>query len=176
MNKDETTPKLHLIRKPRRMPPSEEQFIEHASQSLLFPMPKRDLLIFIVFPSVGEEEFTRTLELARPVAILELRRSPRFDMGRLNRQLAFRWFEATHSKYYDLSSMLSREERSAADPIHLVESFLRKSGNQVMGPVMILISEAYNEGNKNNIFRDIVNLFVSVSKHPWEMVEIPRFA
>ena len=72
--------------------------------------------------------------------------------------------------------MLSPEERSAGDPIHLVESFLRKSGNQVVDPVMILISEAYNKGNKNSIFRDIVNLFVAISKHPWEIVEIPQFA
>ncbi len=178
MNDEERRAKFQLIRKPRRVPLKEEQLTGPASQGLLFPMPRRDLLIFLVFPFVTEDEFTKTLELTKPAAILELRRSPRFDIGQLNRQQAFRWFEAMHSRYYDLSSLLPSDEQYAADPVQLVGTFLSRTGNQVAGPVMILISQANAEGNaeEDSVSTRIARLFASVSKHPWETVEIPQFA
>jgi len=178
MSDDERKARFQLIRKPRRVAPSEDQFTEPASQGVLFPMPKRHLIIFLVFPYVTEEDFTRTLELAKPSAVLELRRFPRFDMGQLNRRQAFRWFEATHSKYYDLSPMVSPDDQYASDPVQLVGSFLRRSGTQIAGPVMILMSQNYPELNSgdNSVFDEITRLFTSVSNHPWETLEIPQFA
>jgi hypothetical protein len=145
---------------------------------MLFPLPKRDLLIFLVFPLVTEDEFTKVLELAKPSTILELRRSPRFDIGHLNRQEAFRWFEAMQSKYYDLSSALSPEEPNPADPVQLVRTFLCRAGGQVAGPIMILLSDTSFEESaaENNLPNRIARLFASTSKHPWETVEIPQFA
>ncbi len=178
MNDEERRAKFQLIRKPRRVTLQEEQLTEPATQGLLFPMPKRDLLIFLVFPFVTEDEFTKTLELTKPAAILELRRSPRFDIGHLNRQEAFRWFEAVKTRYYDLSSSPAPDEQQAADPVQLVAAFLSRTGNQVPGPVMILISQGNPEGgaDESSVFTQIAKLFASASKHPWETVEIPKFA
>lgn len=176
MSNEERRATFQLIRKPRRVPPSEDQFLESASQSLLFPIPSPDLLIFVVFPLANEEDFTRPLEFARPSAILELRRSPRFDVGRLNRQLAFQWFEATHSKYYDLSPMLSSGDSSSADPVELVGMFLRSTGNQVHGPVMILLSETRAERPDDDVVNEITRLFASASDHSWKTITFPQFA
>lgn len=178
MSNEERRAKFQLIRKPRRVLPQEEQFSEPAGQGMLFPLPKRDLLIFLVFPLVTEDEFTKVLELAKPSTILELRRSPRFDIGHLNRQAAFRWFEATQSKYYDLSSALSPEEQNPADPVQLVGTFLSRAGSQVEGPIMLLLSDTSFEesADKNSLPTRIARLFASTSKHPWETVEIPQFA
>lgn len=179
MSNEERKAKFQLIRKPRRVLPQEEQFSEPAGQGMLFPLPKRDLLIFLVFPLVTEDEFTRALELGKPAMILELRRSPRFDIGHLNRQEAFRWFEAMQSKYYDLSSALSPEEQNPADPVQLVGTFLnRHTGSQVAGPIMLLLSDTSFEGSadESSLPTRIARLFASTSKHPWETVEIPQFA
>lgn len=177
MSDDERKARFQLIRKPRKVAPSEDQFNEPASQGLLFPTPKRALIIFLVFPYVTEEDFTRTLELAKPAAILELRRFPRFDMGQLNRRQAFRWFEAIHSKYYDLSPK-SSEDLHASDPVHLVGAFLRRTGNQIAGPVMILMSQKRPNLNSddNSVFDEITRLFTTASNHPWDTLEIPQFA
>lgn len=98
-------------------------------------------------------------------------------MGQLNRRQAFRWFEATHSKYYDLSPMLSSDDRYASDPVQLVGSFLRRAGNQISGPIMILMSQNYPDVNSsdNSVFDDITRLFTSVSNHPWETLALPQF-
>lgn len=178
MSEDEHKARFQLIRKPRRVAPAEHQFTEPASQGVLFPMPKRDLIIFLVFPYVTEEDFIRTLELAKPAAILELRRFPRFDMGQLNRRQAFRWFEATHSKYYDLPPMLPSDDQYASDPVQLVGAFLRRSGNRITGPVMILMTQNYPDltFNDKSVFNEITRLFTSVSNHPWETLAIPQFA
>lgn len=176
MSNEERKKKFELIRKPRRVPASEEQFVESASQSLLFPMPRHDLLIFVVFPLVNEEDFTGPLEFGRPSAILELRRSPRFDVGRLNRQLAFQWFEATHSRYYDLSPMLSSSDSSSADPVELVATFLKNSRNHINGPVMILLSHAHAAEGDNDIVGEITRLFASASDHSWKTITFPQFA
>jgi hypothetical protein len=178
MSNDERRPKFQIIRKPRRVPPQEEQFREPVGQRMLFPLPKRDLLVFLVFPLVTEDEFTAALEMAKPVMILELRRSPRFDIGHLNRQEAFRWFEAMQAKYYDLSSAQISEEMDSADPVQLVQEFLSYSGSEVAGPIMLLLSDTSSTGNANesSLPTRIARLFASASKHPWKTVEIPQFA
>ena len=178
MSDDDRRAKFQLIRKPRKVPIHDEQFTGTASQSLLFPMPQQDLLIFLVFPLVTEDEFTRVLELTKPACILELRRSPRFDVGHLNRQEAFRWFEAMHSRYYDLSSKHYSDEQYAANPVEMVDTFLRRTGNKIIGPVMILINQGYpeREDEESSISTQIARLFSTASKHPWKTVEVPQFA
>jgi hypothetical protein len=168
-------PRLQLIRKPQRISPTAEHFVEESSQSLLFPLPIRDLLIFVVFPLVNEEDLTKPLEIARPCTVLELRRSPRFDIGRLNRRLAFEWFEAIHSKYYDLPPMLSSGDKSSRHPVELVAHFLKESGTNVSGPVMILLSQTHAEERDGDLVKEITRLFSSASHHPWKTITFPQF-
>lgn len=178
MSNEERKAKFQLIRKPRRLPPQEEQFAEPIGQGMLFPLPKRDLLIFLVFPLVTEDEFTKTLEMAKPAMILELRRSPRFDIGQLNRQQAFRWFEASHAKYYDLSSALVPEQQDPMDPVHLVRKFLSRPDRQLCGPIVLLLSDtaAQERDDDTSLPTKIARLFALASKHQWQTLEIPQFA
>ena len=101
-----TRPRLQIAHAPKRANISAEDFQEPASQRMLFPLPRQGLLIFILFPDVTEEEFRETLEHARPSFVLELRSSPRFDIGRLNRRLAFQVFASQNTTYLDLTSSL----------------------------------------------------------------------
>jgi hypothetical protein len=177
MSNDERKAKFQLIRKPRRVPPQAEQFTQPVGQGMLFPLPKTDLLIFLVFPLVTEDEFTKTLELAKPVTVLELRRSPRFDIGQLNRQEAFRWFEAMQAKYYDLSSVVASAQQDHIDPVDMVRIFLKRSGSHLTGPIMLLLSDmAIQEHDDDALPTKIARLFASASKHQWNTVEIPQFA
>ncbi len=176
MSNEERKAMFKLIRKPQRVAPTEEQFVEPASQSLLFPVRSKDLLIFVVFPLANEEDFTAPLEFARPAAILELRRSPRFDFGRMNRQLAFQWFESLHSRYYDLPPMLGSVDASAADPVQMIARFLKESGNQVNGPVIILLSHAHAAEPESDIMGQITRLFSSTSDHSWKTITFPQYA
>ena len=178
MSDQERRTRFQLIRRPQRALIEERQFNEPAAQGQLFPIPRQDLLIFLVFPRVTEDEFTKTLELAKPAAILELRRSPRFDIGHLNRQEAFKWFNAMHAKYYDLSSGISPADDVPADPVHLVDTFLAHSSGKVTGPIMLLISEASVAGQPpgESIPIRIARLFASASQHRWDTVEVPQFA
>jgi hypothetical protein len=139
----------------------------------LFPLPKKDLLLFLLIPGVTEEEFTAALDYAKPVIILELRRSPRFDIGRLNRQAAFEWFERSHSKYYDLASQYAAtDDDSHWDSLALVEAFLKRAGSRVEGPVMLLV----NDRGTENLATLIAQRFATASKSAWNTFEIPQYA
>jgi len=161
------------VRKPTRIQVSQDEFVEPGPQALLFPLPKKDLLLFLLFPGVTEEEFTAALDYARPVVVLELRRSPRFDIGTLNRQAAFEWFERSHSKYFDLASQSSASgDDSPWDPLALVEAFLKRAGSKVEGPVMLLV----NDSGAESLAPLVAQRFATASKSVWKTVEIPQYA
>src|SRR5260370_1798692 len=142
MKEQEQRPRLRLVQKPIRTPVNQDDFVEPGAQALLFPLPKKDLLLFLLFPGVTEEEFTAALDYARPVIVLELRRSPRFDIGGLNRRAGFEWFQPRHPKYYDLPSQLSVvDDDSRWNPLVLGEAFLVRVGPKGEGPVMLLIND-----------------------------------
>jgi hypothetical protein len=165
--------KLQLIKRPRRVEVEEGELTDPISQGMLFPVPKRDLLIFLVVPRLTEEEFTKTLDLSKPTVILELRRSPRFDIGRMNRQEAFKRFAAFDSQYYDLSS----DQVKRVDPVALTQSFLERSTKPLAGPVLLLLNESpsEHEPSQESVTWRIARLFASKSKHSWETLEIPQF-
>ena len=167
--------KLQLVRSPQRVPVTEDRFAVRPTQRSLFPVPKEDLLVFVSVSRVTEEEFFKTLEMARPRVILELRRSPRFDIGSMNRRLAFRWFDSLESTYHDLSSLRSRED---ADPETWVRSFLERAESQVRGPILLLISEpdATSDPSDEYLVSKITRMFTSALKRDWETVHVPRFA
>jgi hypothetical protein len=174
MKEQEQRPRLRLVQKPIRTPVNQDDFVEPGAQALLFPLPKKDLLLFLLFPGVTEEEFTAALDYARPVIVLELRRSPRFDIGGLNRRAVFEWFERSRSKYYDLPSQLSVvNDDSRWNPLALVEAFLSRVGPKVEGPVMLLIND---DRESQNLATLVAQRFASASKSAWHTFEIPQYA
>lgn len=174
MTAEERRARFRLVRPPERMPLEEAQFYEAASQQLLFPLPKPDLLIFVLFPLVTADEFTKAVELAKPSAVLDLRRSPRFDVGHLNRKQALRSFQDAGAKYFDVFAMEASGQKESTDPVQLAESYLSRSGMKLSGPIMLLLSDSAipDDGVPVRIAR----LFAAASQHPWETIEIPRFA
>ena len=93
MPDDSNNKQLFVVPKQRRIPISAQDFIEPGTQGILFPAPKRGLILFMLFPDVNEQEFRDALNNSRPSHVIELRTSPRFDIGRLNRHDAFHAFK-----------------------------------------------------------------------------------
>lgn len=90
-------PHLRLIeREPR--PASSEQQGQLAFSFAADPF----VLVLVDLTNASEAEFLRVLEQARPDAVIELRKVPRFDFGRLNRKLVFRMFDEMKARYHDL--------------------------------------------------------------------------
>ncbi len=70
-------------------------------QAGLFPFGQGRSLIFVSIPGVTEQEFVALVQIAQPAFAVELRRAPRFDIGRLTRQTVFERFEDAKCKYLD---------------------------------------------------------------------------
>jgi hypothetical protein len=135
-------------------------------QATLFPMPKKTLVVFVFFPTVTEEEFTAALESTSPTFVIELRPSPRFDIGRLNRREAFQRFEVIKATYVDL---LSDVERSLGAGLLLeLRSRLTKFRNGLTGPLMFLIDSTAHE-----LTREITQTLGDISAQEWDVCEVP---
>src|SRR5260370_10518252 len=104
--------KFEVIRSAKRVRVRLEDFFSTDHQTNLFPAPRPGLMIFVYFPDVTEEEFKATLQYAKPGSIIELRSAPRFDIGGLNRRLAFHAFEDQNSVYIDLALSSDSSRRS----------------------------------------------------------------
>ena len=169
---EETTAKgLQLVRSPRRAEISVQDFQEPGTQGMLFPLPRHGLLIFIHFPDVTEEEFRATLEHAKPSFVLELRSSPRFDIGKLNRQLAFQVFVSQNTTYLDLTSSLMGKIDSEA-VLSSLRKFLQKTKPSFDRPVVFLMNRTESDEGFIESVLDTVSSFGSPAS---EVYEVPRF-
>jgi len=171
MAEETTRQRLHLVRSPRRAEISAQDFQEPGSQGMLFPLPRHGLLIFIHFPDVTEEEFRETLEHAKPSFVLELRSSPRFDIGRLNRQLAFQAFRSQNTTYLDLtSSLMGKIDREAV--LSSLRKFLQTTKPSFERPVVFLLNRSESDEGFMKRVLDTVTSFSSLAS---EVYEVPRF-
>src|SRR5579862_6236864 len=164
-------PRLQIIRAPQRETIKPDDFQDQGAQSSLFPDRRRGLLIFVHFADITEQEFLQTLEYAEPSYVLEFRFAPRFDVGKLTRQLAFQAFTAHRSVYIDLtSSMMGKPNGEAliAKLRHFFED-VRVSFDQ---PVMFLINR--RELSEDFIARVLETVSPFNSAAP-EIYEVPRF-
>ena len=165
-----TNPKLELVRG-RRRTRGHAGGLRIRPQGLLFPLSRHGLVIFIYFPDVTEEEFRDTLEHARPSFILELRTSPRFDIGRLNRQMAFQAFRKQNAAYLDLTSpLMGKVDREFI--LSSVRRFLDTTRPSFDRPVVFLT----NRMECGNDFRDrVLEIVTSLDSRASEVYEVPRF-
>jgi hypothetical protein len=161
---------LRLVRPPKRRSIDPSELGPCGPQGLLFPLPDRNVLIFVTFPRVTEDEFVSTLRDAMPSLVLELRRWPRFDLGRLTRQQAFRAFAEAQAQYVDLWGHFRLED--STDPRKVFDLFLSKAQNSLAGPIMVLLNE--NEGDES-LLNVIAEGLASLSKRPWRTFEVPRY-
>jgi hypothetical protein len=170
MSEGKTKPRLHLVLSPKREGITSEDFQELGPQGVLFPLPRRGLLIFIHFPDVTEEEFRDTLEHARPAFILELRASPRFDIGRLNRQVAFQSFQKHNAVYLDLTSSLMGKVDAEAI-LSSLRRFLDTTRPSFDRPIAFLMHRMECDSDFMRRVLEIVTGFDSAAS---EVYEVPR--
>jgi hypothetical protein len=129
-------------------------------QETLFPFPESRSLIFVRFSDVSQNQFTSLIENLRPSFVIDLRRVPRFDVGRLNRQLAFQLFMKNQCIYLDFSTV----DESRSQKLMMV---LRKTEAQPK-PILFLTDGA--SGKK--IDESVVKVFSNAEKK-WRIYEFP---
>lgn len=172
MAEETKRPRLQIIYPPKRAKIFAKDFQQPAAlQRMLFPLPRHGLLIFMHFPDVTEEEFRETLQHARPSFVLELRFSPRFDIGRLNRQLAFQAFQSQNTIYSDLtSSLMGKLDFGAA--LSSLKKFLETTKPSFDRPIVFLMNRSESD---ENFMKRILDIVTSFSSAPSEVYEVPRF-
>ncbi len=171
MAEETKRPRLQVVYPPKRTKICAKDFQEPTLQRMLFPLPRHGLLIFMHFPDVTEEEFRETLQSARPSFVLELRLSPRFDIGRLNRRLAFQVFQSQNATYSDLTSSLMGKLDFGAVLSHLKE-FLERTKPSFDRPIVFLMNRSESD---ENFMKRILDTVTSFSSAPSEVYEVPRF-
>jgi hypothetical protein len=161
-------PALTLIKPRPRSRLNVADFVENPIQATLFPEPKKSLLVFVSFPDVSEDEFTAALAHARPTIVFELRSSPRFDIGRLNRRDAFQRFQDINCRYLDIASDLCRENWEG-ELLDNLRSLLAQMRGSIHGPLMFLLN-----ATARGLEREIVSAIGAASRQNWEVYEIPK--
>jgi hypothetical protein len=135
-------------------------------QQALFPWPTSRLLIFVEFSKITDDQFVSVLENARPVYVFELRRAPRFDIGRLNRKMAFKAFDQTKSTYLDFTTA---EKREVFQMLRDVAGKLR-NGAQSQRPVMFLVNSTSQFDEC--LLKEIIDVF-EVHREHWDVMSLP---
>jgi hypothetical protein len=147
-------------------------FVRPEWQTTLFVNENPSLLLFINFEEVSESDFRTTLSGARPKFLFDLRRVPRFDLGRLNRKQAFSLFSKAGTRYLDLSRRLHVEAATAnIDPgfaAHLVVD----ASNQAFdgGPAAFLVDA--QQFDETNISR-LVEALPTNKGTAWDVLRVP---
>jgi hypothetical protein len=160
---------LRIVRAFRRLGILPEDFQQPKSQGMLFPMPKQGLLIFVNFPDVTEAEFRQTLEYAKPSLIIELRSSPRFDIGTFNRQLAFQSFRRQNATYVDLTSSFMGNDKDAV--LSNLRKFLEASKPSFESPVVFLFSRAESDDDfRRKVWQTVTNFNAAAT----DVYEVPK--
>ena len=162
---------LFIIPKQKRTTISAQDFIEPGTQGMLFPTPKRGLVLFILFPDISEQEFRDALMSAMPSHVIELRTSPRFDIGGLTRHDAFQAFKVQRINYLDLTSATMGEVGVEAS-LCILRDFLREARVKFDKPIIFLVDRA--ESDKNIVSR-VMQTLTEYSPEPKYVFEVPHF-
>ena len=96
-------PRLVYSRKPNRVDPKALVRKEAGPQASLFGERKPGVVVFVEVARISDSEFVGLLNDIEPAVIFDLRAVPRFDLGRLNRKVAFSLFEKLGARYVDAS-------------------------------------------------------------------------
>jgi hypothetical protein len=137
---------------------------ESPVQGVLFPPDAPKSLIFVRIPGVSETEFLSLLETAKPSYVFELRSVPRFDIGQLNRQMVFSFFQRERSTYLDHGEFSINEDK--------LREWLRPTAKILKGsergPFVFLVS-----GTDTAPLRQTVYDAFDCADGCWQMYELP---
>jgi hypothetical protein len=110
-------------------------------QAGLFPYSQNRSVIFVFIPGITEQEFVSLVRVAQPAFAVELRRVPRFDIGRLTRQSVFKWFENANCKYID---PIPKREADSDDLKRWIGPTLDLFRENSQRPIMFFLSTTQN--------------------------------
>ena len=171
MSEQEEIGKLHLVPVRHRATIERTDFIAEGTQGELFPTRRARMVIFIHFPDVTEQEFREVCEFAEPSHVIELRASPRFDIGALDRRSAFRTFEKKRIIYLDLTSA-SMDTSDADALVNNFAQFLRMSRPAFEKPIVFLTSQPEEA---KGVPQRVLEACFQFGLKPDSVYEVPRF-
>ena len=169
-----TPPHLKLVASTNELEKDSAGVLVLGTQSELFPMAKPHLLIFADVTNIPPEEFVSLISEAKPSFVFDLRPTPRFDFGRLNRKTSFELFRANGTLYVDVTGLIGVSSKWDAN---LNPSFMVKSINEILkardsstGPLVFLFDD-------NSLLFSSIQVFADGLDHrerkKWEVCLYP---
>jgi hypothetical protein len=173
MSNQEQKSHFEVIRGVRRAEVTASSFSapNPGTQAALFPGPRPGLLIFVFFPDVTEDEFEKVLQFGKPGVVVELRNTPRFDIGRLNRHTVFNYFDRGHSRYLDLTSARGGPLDSESLACEVKAAFKREQV-RFEKPIVFLLSRL---GSPPDLSEQIIDVVADLKQSKPEVLTIPSF-
>src|SRR5574340_414925 len=80
-------------------------------QGVLFPYSAPRVLCVVHMPGVSQDVFLSTVRSLQPSLVFDLRSVPSFNIGTLNRHVAFEFFEQQGAQYFDVPGMVGAVSR-----------------------------------------------------------------
>lgn len=136
-------------------------------QQSLFLSEKARAIVFVCFPDVTEGEFVNAVEHVKPAAVVDLRKAPRFDIGKMSRHLAFEIFRRQGSLYIDLNSGAGSSDDQLLFSIRNTIFAHRQKGK----PIMFLVSAT--QSSSPPLLDFIVECFKGTDE-AWEILQVPH--
>ena len=148
---------------------SKDIFVRKGWQSTFFANENPWLVLFINFDSITESDFQASIEGARPRYLIDLRRVPRFDLGKLNRRQAFALFAGSKVQYLDLSGRIERSDK--LDAGRLLKLALDYTHEVFLtGPIAFLVDAAqFDEASVGAI----IEALPSAKPATWDVLRLP---
>ena len=173
MTPKHSKPQLQIVPKRTRSELKREDFEAPitGAQTNLFPSSRPGMLIFVYFPEVTEDEFRKALEFSKPSVVLELRTTPRFDIGRLDRRTVFQSFDRDHTRYLDLTSWQG-DDQQPSDLLGKIKDAFKRDSIRFDRPVMFLLN-SYNA--PRGFSAQVIDLVSSIKKSKPEVFAVPQY-
>lgn len=169
MNQEHESRRLRIVysRSQPKIDASRFGLEDPGPQVSLFPRTKPGVVVFVQFSRVGDEAFVELLRLAQPSFVFDLRIVPRFDLGHLNRRMAFALFEEIRATYVDAATPLMMGEQRENAVQRLKDTVAKVDPCR---PLVFLFGS-----DKGSIASDdeVLNILASVGKPASDLVVVP---
>lgn len=148
----------------RTFVPLESLVLGRHQQLALFPRPEPTIAVFAWVTGLSDSSFDRLLRLLHPRFVVDVRVSPRFNIGRLNRRSAFALFDTLKVLYFDVAALSGQAGGTA------FEDFLRaQATKENFGGPLLVLSESMFECE--SLMRHAAN--VLPTHESWQFVPFP---
>ena len=174
---DKKKPNLSIVPtpvEPRRV--GSGDFAPAEWQTSLFASHLEKLLACVNVSESSESDFMQVLTSGRPRFVIDLRISPRFDIGTLNRRIVFAVFDQIETMYVDLAAKVGIRTSSDArlNPALIVEEVRKQifqGRTTVYGPIVFLVEgQQASEAYELMLAKQMDKLSIS----GWELLRVPH--